>query len=132
MKLSEHFDSKELCCKCCGQLIVSDLLLEELENIRAFYNKKYGEAVIKITSGNRCEKNNARVNGAPRSQHLLGHAVDFKVFARFIREFRGLTQITADIVYEDLCEMYPEKYGIGLYQNRNHFDVRESCARWEG
>jgi uncharacterized protein YcbK (DUF882 family) len=89
-------------------------LLGVLERIRWHFNSP-----ITITSGCRCESHNKRVGGAENSMHTKGLAADIKV--------KGAAP---DMVYGFLNKTYPDKYGIGLYNNWTHIDVRKNKARW--
>lgn len=85
VKLSTHFDLKEMCQSSAAiKLGINNLLTKEeyltslkyiciniLEPVRA----RYG-APIKVTSGYRSLPLNAAINGAVNSQHCLGQAVD--------------------------------------------------------
>lgn len=72
--LSAHFSAREFRCRHCGLVVGPDRrLLEVLERIRGLT----GRPLILI-SGTRCRTHNARVGGAPRSQHLLGTAADIR------------------------------------------------------
>jgi hypothetical protein len=70
------FQPNEWKCKCgckerASHAFLSEKLLIRLDILRAFL-----DAPIIITSGFRCEANNAAVGGAERSYHLQGRAVD--------------------------------------------------------
>ena len=115
MKLSDHFDSSEIACKCgCGLNAISPLLIECLERVRIYYGLP-----VHITSGCRCQAYNNKVGGALNSQHMKGLAADF-----------WITEIHPFQVYDLLNEWYPNKYGIGRYYTFTHFDVRGYRARW--
>ncbi len=123
MKLSKYFKRKEFLCNgnkkgiCkCGFDVVDVELLQVLEDVREHFKKP-----VKIYSACRCNKYNKYVGGAKRSQHKLGKAADIhidKVHPKWIAEY--------------LKHKYPTKYGIGLYQNFVHVDVRKNKARWNG
>ena len=109
-----HFKESEFACKHCGEVKVSSELLAVLELVRYHYNSP-----VIVTSGYRCETHNKNVGGAPKSKHVEGIAADIKV--------KGFEP---DEVYHFLCETFPESYGIGLYDNWVHLDVRPNKARW--
>lgn len=114
MKLSEHFTTDELNCKCgCGQTVLPELVAA-LEKLRA----EYGKPIV-VSSGRRCVSHNRAVGGARQSRHVLGEAADCHVPA------------------ENLLELYraaiwvPEIRGIGIYPGRFiHVDIRPKLARW--
>ena len=118
-KLSEHFDSNEFKCKCCGGLPehgMSKDLIVLLEQIRNAFNKS-----ITITSGYRCEHHNREVGGAKKSQHMDGIAADIKV-----------TGIHAHAVHAYLLEHFDDKIGgLGKYSMFTHVDVRRG-SKWRG
>lgn len=120
MKLSEHFDSTEFQCKCCGTLPKSGVnknLIKLLEDIR---NKV--EKSITITSGYRCESHNHKCGGKPKSQHLLGIAADINI-----------TGLTPHEVQDFLVTNFDDRIGgLGIYATFTHVDVRNSHARWKG
>jgi len=114
--LSEHFNRKEFACPCgCGYDTVDAELVRVLENMRDMLRGK----PVKINSGCRCIRHNAKVGGVESSLHRHGKAADIVV--------KGLD---ADIVADCLDELYPDKYGIGRYPSWVHIDVRPEKARW--
>ena len=111
-----HFKREEFACQCgCGWDAIDFELLEVLIDVRSYFNSP-----VLITSGNRCEKHNKEIGGAEKSQHTLGKAADFKV-----------KHVSPVLVYNYLDTKYPDKYGLGIYENRVHLDVRNSRARWD-
>lgn len=71
IRVSPHFTLREFQCRCCGAVMLSPLLLEKLEALRA----ALGCPVV-LTSGYRCRTHNSRVGGAVRSLHMRGMAAD--------------------------------------------------------
>ena len=72
-KLSEHFDSSEFVCSCCGQSItMSQLLIDRLEKMHALMGAK----AVYINSGYRCNNNPW---GSPTDAHRKGMAADIRV-----------------------------------------------------
>ncbi len=114
-KLSEHFFRAEFGCRCgCGYDTVDAELLAVLEDVRNHFGSP-----VHINSGCRCPGHNKKIGGKPKSQHLLGKAADIDVARAFPGE-----------VYMYLRQQYPDKYGLGLYQNFVHVDVRLRRTRW--
>ena len=112
---SDNFKRSEFACKDgCGFDTVDAELLKVLEEVRAFFG-----VPILINSGCRCAKHNEKEGGSPKSQHLFGKAADIVV-----------KDVMPVKVYTYLDNKYPNTYGIGLYVNRVHIDVREAKARW--
>lgn len=115
--LSEHFSRSEFSCRCgCGFDSISPDLIIVLEDVRAHFG-----APVKINSGCRCEKHNAKVGGVPNSQHVQGIAADIVV-----------SGLSSALVADYLEQRYPECCGIGRYGSFTHIDVRQEKARWRG
>ena len=113
--LSEHFNRQEFSCKCkCGFNDISDELIQVLEDVREHF-----DSPVIINSGCRCEKHNLSIGGTTKSKHLAGIAADIVV-----------KDVLAEIVQEYLRATYPDKYGIGSYQDFSHCDIRTTKARW--
>lgn len=115
--LSDHFSRREFACHCgCGTDTIDAELIARLELLREHFEKP-----ITINSGIRCAKHNADVGGSTRSQHLMGKAADIVVHGYSPRD-----------VVNHLRFMHGGRYGIGLYSNFTHFDVRKEETRWDG
>lgn len=121
MKISKHFSRKEFLCKgnikglcSCNFDTVDIELIKVLEDVREYF-----KCPITIYSGCRCEKYNKFVGGVKFSKHRLGIASDIHV--------HGYTPLE---VHTYLNNKYPNKYGLGLYDNFVHVDVRHNKARW--
>ena len=113
--LSKNFSRHEFACKCgCGFDTVDTVLLWILQELSNHFNSP-----VLISSACRCPSHNFKSDGSENSQHLYGKAADFTV--------KG---IPPEQVQEYLHLKYPAKYGIGLYYNFTHFDVRNHCATW--
>ena len=116
--ISKDFSRHEHACYCgCGFDTVDAELNRVLQkDIRDHYGKR-----VTITGPNRCHKQNSQTPGASdHSAHQVGKAADFKV--------EGVTPVH---VYAHLDAKYQNKYGLGLYHNRVHVDVRPKRARWK-
>lgn len=116
--LSEHFDSKEFACHCCGKQVTHPKLVNLLEQIRS----EIGGKSIKILSGYRCFEHNQKVEGKPRSQHLLGNAADIQVDGMTPKEVQTFLNTHFDTRIG----------GMGQYATFTHVDVRDGYARWKG
>lgn len=110
---SKHFKDYELDCNCCGYFVDNTELKAVLELVRL----KFGGHVT-ISSGTRCAKHNAAEGGAKASKHLTGEAADISVFDK------GRNKIEPKVVYDYLCETFPNYYGFALYNSFVHVDVR--------
>jgi uncharacterized protein YcbK (DUF882 family) len=115
--ISKDFSRWEFACKCqCGFDAVDVELIEVLQKLRDYYSRK-----ITITSGCRClSYNRAKCkDSTDNSQHVKAKAADIIIF--------GIWPVT---VYHTLDTFYPERYGLGLYDDFVHIDVRRIKARW--
>lgn len=109
------FSRTEFACRCgCGADTVDAELLEVLQRLRRHFRE-----AVRIHCGIRCPGHNARVGGAPDSQHLTGKAADFHV--------DGVDHSRV-IAYLDTT--YPVSYGMSAYPWGIHLDVRKDRARW--
>jgi uncharacterized protein YcbK (DUF882 family) len=117
----KYFTRDEFKCKCgkyCNGFPVEpdERLVRFLDGLREHFG-----VPVTVTSGVRCKQHNANVNGASRSQHMLGNAADIKV--------RGIDPVD---VYEYADEKFGKSGGVGLYKNFTHVDVRSTKSRWNG
>lgn len=118
-KVSSHFSTEELTCKCgCGLLIVNPILIRLLEGIRAHFGTP-----VTVLSGTRCPAHNVAVGGVDDSQHLYGTAADIHIEGYHPQD-----------VADTAAELGAD--GVGVYPNSNppftHVDVRGYKANWEG
>lgn len=115
--ISLNFKIKEFACKDGTDTVFIDSeLVTVLQDLRTHFKKP-----ITVNSGYRTDKYNNKIGGAKYSQHKYGNASDIKV--------KGITPIE---VYNYLDGKYPNSYGIGLYKNFVHIDVRPNKSRWKG
>lgn len=115
-KVSENFTRKELKCKCnCGFDSADIELLEVLQKIREFYKKP-----VSVHCANRCLQHNRSVGSKDTSKHIRGIAADFNIDG-----------IDNQFIFEYLSLMYPETYGIGIYDWGIHVDIRTEKSRWD-
>ncbi len=127
--LSPNLSRYEMACECgCGFDTVDIELVVVLQGLCDFLFGDMGwKPVLIITGPNRCRMHNSKTPGAsPNSQHVYARAADFKikVHGEFVDPKR---------IYNYLHALYPNQYGIGLYNNRVHIDTRTGPpARWEG
>ena len=116
--ISPHFNRSEFKCKCnsCDQDTIDVELIEVLERLRA-----WAKLPITINSGNRCKAYNKAIGGSKNSQHVKSRAADIVVHGK-----------DPFLIYRKLDDWYPEKYGMGRYDNFTHIDTRNGRARWKG
>ena len=112
---SPYFRRGEFACKCgCGFDTVDNRTLQVLERIREHFGPVY------ITSGCRCTEYNARVGGAPDSQHTYARAADIQA-----------RDASPDEVYQFAMENF-SNISIGRYDTFTHIDTRtKGPARWD-
>lgn len=135
MKGSTHFKRYEVVCKCgeCRKFSADVELVHILDNdVREYY-----DCPTIIHSWYRClahnnrpsnQRNSSGVLGAGSnsfSWHPTGGAADFHV------EKSGIL-LPPKIVYDRLDQLYPDRYGLGLYDWGVHLDIRPVRARWRG
>jgi len=114
--LGAHFSKVQLACRCCGELIIDQGLLDALEQLR---NLAGGEIVIQ--DAYRCHARNQEVGGVTNSEHTRGQAADV-----------GIPGLSLQQMYE-LALQIPTfaEGGIGVYDGGYlHLDVRPHAARW--
>lgn len=114
--VSAHFSKAELACRCCGELIIDQGLLDALEQLRSLAG---GEIVIR--DAYRCHAHNQEVGGVSDSEHTRGQAADV-----------GIPGLSLQHMYE-LALQIPSfaEGGIGVYDGGFlHLDIRPYAARW--
>ena len=105
--LSKNFSRFEIACKCgCGFDTIDAGTILIAQEIRDFLG-----IPLTPSSGARCHQHNIDVFGSPKSQHLLGRAIDIPV-------------PNPEIVYEWLSVMYSGRYGFFRYKKFIHIDTR--------
>ena len=121
LRLSKHFNLREFSCKCSrkckykGVTPVSSELVAVLELLR-----ERAKCPIKINCALRCPTHNRDVGGAMHSQHLYGTAADVRC-----------DHLKPIDMYRFLDKLFPNTYGLGLYDTFLHVDVRKMRARWD-
>lgn len=104
-KLSKNFDSSEFVCPCCGELTISTILIDKLQQLRDLINKP-----IIISSGYRCKRQNKKVGGYSHSPHLKGEASDIVV--------KGMSPTTIASIAQRIPYIR-----MGIYPNHLHIDI---------
>lgn len=114
--LTNNFSQKEFACRCgCGFDQVNLDLVKRLQILR----DKLKKSII-ITSGCRCKKHNAEVQGSKNSYHLRGEAADIHV-----KNFNPveLGRLAAETKLFN---------GIIVYSWGIHLDIRKNQKYWIG
>jgi hypothetical protein len=106
--VSNNFKASEFFCKCnlCQDQIIHATLIHRMQLLR----DKIARPIV-INSAFRCPRHNKDVGGAPKSQHLLGRAVDIIVGGMLPIE---IARIAYRLGFS----------GIGVATNFTHLDVR--------
>ena len=135
--LTKNLSRHEFACKDgCGMDAVDFILVKVVQETIDYFETRYKKVQVIVNSGDRCLSHNEAVqkeynpNYVPlssKTQHLLCKAGDF-VFQYWDN---GWKTIPSTIVYSYLDSKYPDTFGIGLYSNRVHLDVRKFKARWD-
>lgn len=59
-----NFSPAEVACRHCGELYLDEVALDTMQRCRDFYG-----SALRLNSAHRCALHNARIGGAPQSQH---------------------------------------------------------------
>ena len=129
--LSTNLSRHEMACRCgCGFNTVDVLLVEMIQRIVDAFKTRYGWVSLEVTGPNRCAKHNHRIGGAPNSLHKEAKAMDFRLWMKY--DHGGdRYQIEPQEVYDFIDTSWPDTFGVGIYDDRVHFDVRPRKARWD-
>lgn len=117
--LTKNFSRYEFQCPCgCTSQMTEQELADKLQSIRDKLGKK-----IKITSGYRCIKHNAKVDGSKQSRHLYGIAADWRTLDR------SVNPVSLGIIAQSVGFG-----GIGIYWHSKgafvHTDTRNGKSTW--
>lgn len=117
----EYFAREEFRCKCGGKYCdgfpvePAEATVRALDEIR----RRLGVPVT-VSSGVRCERHNANVDGVKNSQHITGLAADLH------------SSVSPERMKEVAEAVLGNTGGIGLYDWGIHVDTRATKARWTG
>lgn len=129
MKLSTNFRRSENQCKCgdCNKFGADIELVNVMEEFRAHLRFNIiATAIIIVTSWFRCREHNNRpvseggAGSNDNSWHLTGSAIDIKV--------PGIPP--GKLAYE-FRKLFPNKYGVGIYDWGIHIDMRPKAGNWD-
>jgi len=128
--LTRNLSRHEFACPCgCGVSTVDIALVPAMQECVDDFQVRYPEMKVGIhlNSANRCPEYNATIEGASAtSKHTWYCAVDFYLYDKLTG-----TRISDDEIADYLESRYPDKFGIGRYIGRTHFDTRTDKARWD-
>lgn len=125
MQLTKNFNIREFACK--DGTPVPGALFENVYRLAVQLQKlrdRLGVPIV-INSGYRSPSYNARIGGAPRSQHLEAKAAD-------IRTASHTPQQLAAIIEDMIAKNELHFGGIGIYNTFVHVDIRTIKTRWNG
>lgn len=123
---TKNFKVSEFTCKCgCGTNNIDQRVINIAQKIR----EEVGEAV-RVNSGYRCEKHNARVGGIKGSFHTKGLAADLSSSVGAIKLFEAVKKLKDAGQLQDLeyCILYKRKNFIHIdcgKKRNNLFEVRQ-------
>lgn len=123
-KVTANFSWAEAQCRCgCGRVAdihTVELTAAWLEQARLFF----GDAPIHINSWCRCPEHNRKIEGALKSQHLLGRATDITV--------KGLSPFQVWFKIRWACWGHRKLIkGLGKYPSFTHIDWGP-VRKWSG
>lgn len=97
-KDTEHFNVSEFTCKCgCGFNIIDQRVINMAETIRQALG-----VPVRVNSGCRCEKHNAKVGGVKNSKHTKGFAADLSCSLGAVKMFDTVKKLQAEGKLPDL------------------------------
>ena len=110
VKDTKNFKASEFACKCgCGFNIIDQRVINMAQTIRDTLG-----VPVKVNSGCRCEKHNAKVGGVKGSKHTKGKAADLSCSLGATKMFETVMRLHAEGKLQDLdyCKRY--KWGIHI------------------
>ncbi|MBQ3586262.1 MAG: DUF882 domain-containing protein [Synergistaceae bacterium] len=91
-KDTEHFKVSEFTCKCgCGHNPIDQRVIDMAETIRQAL-----DVPVRVNSGCRCEKHNAKSGGVKGSKHVLGKAADLSCSLGAVKMFETVKRLHAE------------------------------------
>lgn len=123
-KDTKNFKVSEFACKHCGENKIDQRVLDMAQTIR----DELG-VPVRVNSGYRCEKHNARVGGVKGSFHTKGLAADLSCELGGSKMFQTVQKLWKDGKLPELkyCIYYSNKNFIHIdcgKQRKNLFEVR--------
>ena len=125
-KDTKNFKVSEFTCHCgCGFNIVDQRVIDMAQTIRDALG-----VPVQVTSGCRCEKNNAKQGGVKGSFHTTGKAADLTCSLGAVKMFGTVQKLKAEGKLPDLeyCILYKGKNIIHIdcgKKRKNLYEIRE-------
>ena len=122
---TQNFHVSEFTCKCgCGYNVIDQHVINIAQLLRDFLG-----VPVRVNSGCRCEKHNARVGGVKGSFHTKGLAADLSSSVGAIKMFEDVKKLKETGQLQDLeyCILYKRKNFIHIdcgKKRNNLFEVR--------
>ena len=142
--LTKNLSASEFACDCnysdCKSKEAAHMpLVLAIQDAVDFFSESNGcPAMVEITDGNRCFKNNVDIQikwsnktpeqaAASNSMHLYHIAADHRISLKVDGSW---LPVEPSDLFDYYDSKYPNSCGIGLYSNRVHLDMRSNKARW--
>lgn len=122
---TKNFKVSEFSCHCgCGYNVIDQRVINMAQAIR----DELG-VPVRVNSGCRCEKNNAKAGGVKGSFHVKGKACDLSCSLGAQKMFEAVQKLRADGKLPDLeyCILYKGKHFIHIdcgKKRKNLYEVR--------
>ena len=118
---TEHFKVSEFACHCgCGYNVIDQRVINMAQVIRDALG-----VPVRVTSGCRCEENNAKQGGVKNSYHVQGKAADLTCSLGAVKMYETARKLKAEGKLPDLqyCILYKRKniIHIDCGKKRNSF-----------
>ena len=116
VKDTKNFKVSEFACKCCGENLIDQRVLDMAQIIR----EELG-VPVRVNSGYRCEEHNRRVGGVKGSKHTKGQAADLACKLGAGAMFEAVKKLHAEGKLPDLdyCIKYKTFIHIDCGGKRN-------------
>ena len=124
-KDTKNFRVSEFSCHCgCGYNVISQRVIDMAQTIREALG-----VPVRINSGCRCEKNNAKAGGVKGSFHVKGLAADLSCSLGAVKMFETVKKLKEEGKRPDLeyCILYKGKNFIHIdcgKKRSNYYEVR--------
>ena len=95
---TKNFNVSEFACKCgCGYNVIDQRVINMAQTIREALGVS-----VRVNSGCRCEKHNAKVGGVKGSKHTKGLAADLSCSLEAVKMFETVKRLHAEGKLPDL------------------------------